>query len=108
MPVLSVQIPDALQHQIETKAKQLGNLKISEVVRLLLQEALEYPTAHAENNLNHKLLHYSMTTYYLIQAQLIHSFKEGAELNEAAHQKAKQILDALLKNTENRSRDGTV
>jgi hypothetical protein len=97
MPVLSVQIPDALQHRLEAKAKHLGNLKISEVVRLLLQEALEQPTTHANHKLNQKLLHYTMTSYYMIQAQLIHSFKEGAELNEAAHQKANHILGELFK-----------
>ena len=97
MPVLSVKIQETLYQQLAAKAKAMGELKISEVVRLLLQEALEKPDLKDHPKLNQKLLHYSITTYYLVQAHLIQNLKEGATLNESAHQKANQICEALFK-----------
>lgn len=94
---LSVKIPDELYEQLKVKAHEMGH-KMSDALRLLLQDVLEAPQTKAHNKLYQKLLHYNVTTYYLLQSHLLNSFEqEGIELNEQAHQKAQEVLNDLFK-----------
>ena len=100
MPLLSVQITPTLHKSLKQKAKEMGGLKMSDAVRILLQNALDtsvqsHPMQHQK--LHQQLLHYNITSYYMLQAHLLNSFEEGQQLNDAAHKKAAKILDNLSK-----------
>jgi Arc/MetJ-type ribon-helix-helix transcriptional regulator len=99
MPQLSVQISEALQKSLERKAKDMGGFSISDAVRILLQNALEQPDAKADRKLHKQLLHYSISSYYMVQALLLNEFEEGQALNDEAHEKANGVLEKLLKKT---------
>ncbi len=97
MRQLSLKISDALYDQLILKAKAMGQLKMSDALRILLQESVQSPRVSSEHRLHRKLLHYQVTTYYMLQAHLINNFDKGLELNEQAHDKAKKVLQTLLK-----------
>ena len=99
MPLLSVQITPVLHKNLKQKAKEMGGLKISDTVRILLQNALnvsEQPNNAQIQKLHQQLLHYNIATYYMVQTHLLSEFEEGEELNDEAHQKANKILERLL------------
>ena len=99
MPLLSVQITPTLHKSLKQKAKEMGGLKMSDAVRILLQNALDTTGHHPiqSQKLPRKLLHYNITSYYMLQAHLINSFDDGQQLNDAAHKKAAKILENVLK-----------
>ena len=99
MPLLSVQITPTLHKSLKQKAKEMGGLKISDAVRILLQKALDTTQSNDAQipKLHQQLLHYNITSYYMLQAHLLNSFDEGQQLNDAAHKKAAKILDNLSK-----------
>ncbi len=63
MPLLSVQISEALQKSLVRKAKEMGGFSISNAVQILLQNALEQPDAKEDRKLHKQLLHYIISTY---------------------------------------------
>ncbi len=98
MPLLSVQISEALQKSLVRKAKEMGGgFSISDAVRVLLQNALEQPDAKDDRKLHKQLLHYCISTYYMVQTHLLSEFEEGDKLNDEAHKKANEVLESLLK-----------
>lgn len=97
MPLLSVKISAALQKSLARKAKEMGGLSLSDAVRVLLQDALEQPDDSQDKKLQQQLLHYSLTTYYMLQAHLVNSFDEWEKLNDEAHGQANKVLERLLK-----------
>ena len=95
---LSVKIPDDLYQKLEQKAKELGQVKMSDALRLLLQDVLGSPdAAKIEQKRYQQLLHYQVTTYHMVQAQLIQTFEQGVALNDKAHKEAQAVLSTLLK-----------
>jgi hypothetical protein len=98
MPHLSVKISEALYQQLQAKAKEMGHT-LSDAIRLLLEDILETPQTKAQNKLYQNLLHYQVSSYYLLQNHLLNSFEkaQGIALNEAAHQKAQAVLTDLFK-----------
>jgi metal-responsive CopG/Arc/MetJ family transcriptional regulator len=94
---LSVKIPDDLYEQLEQKAKAMGQVKISDALRLLLQDILQSSTAKTEQKRYQQLLHYQLATYYMVQSHLVQSFEKGLELNDTAHAKAHELLQEILK-----------
>ncbi len=97
MPQLSVQVSDGLYKNLERKAKDMGGFSISDAVRVLLQNALEQPDAKEDRKLHKQLLHYCISTYYMVQTHLLSEFEEGQELNDEAHGKANKVLEGLWK-----------
>ncbi len=100
MPLLSVQITPTLHKSLKQKAKDMGGLKMSDAVRILLQKALDTTgQSHyaQEPKLQQQLLHYNITSYYMLQAHLLNSFEEGQQLNDSAHKKASAVLEKLSK-----------
>ncbi len=98
MPLLSVKISEALQKSLARKAKEMGaGFSVSDAVRVLLQNALEQPDAKEDWKLHKQLLHYMISTYYMVQTHLLSEFEDGQELNDEAHKKANEVLESLLK-----------
>ena len=97
MPQISVKISEHLNQQLLQKAREMGGIKISDAVRILLQNALEGSTSKNDKNLIKKSLHYAVTSYYMLQEFILTESKEGTALNDAAHEKAEQIVGNLLK-----------
>ncbi len=97
MPHISLKISEGLYQQLKLKAKEMGDLKISDAVRILLRSAIENQAPKDDKKLLKRALHYAITTYYLVQEQLLDSSKKGSSLNDAAHQKADLVIESLLK-----------
>ena len=95
---LSVKIPETLYQKLEQRAKAMGQVKMSDTLRLLLQEILDAPdAAKIEQKRHEQLLHYQVTTYHMVQAYLIQSFEQGIALSDKAHEEAQKVLHRLLK-----------
>lgn len=90
---------DAQYEQLELKFEEMGDIGISETIRILLSWSLENtqldflnttrknaPTEISEK-IQNKILQHVVTSYYLIKGQIVSSGEEGLQRNKLAHEK---------------------
>jgi Arc/MetJ-type ribon-helix-helix transcriptional regulator len=97
MTHLSVKIPDYLHQQLEAKIHEMELPSISDVVRVLLSNALEKAEAGNANNdkIQYKILENVVACYYLLKEQMVHT-EEGLERDRTAHERSKKAMTKIL------------
>jgi antitoxin component of RelBE/YafQ-DinJ toxin-antitoxin module len=95
MANISIKVPDDLYEQLKQKAHAMGELKLSDALRILLKAAVENPTDLTNRKAKGKELQYLVTTYYLVNEYITSLEGKGTKLNNAAHKKAEKALADL-------------
>jgi hypothetical protein len=103
--VTSVRLPKDLYEQVELKSEEMGNIGISETIRILLSLSVKNPPldflnsekadVELNNKIQYKILHNVVTCYYLLREQLVHT-EEGLERNRTAHERSKTAMAKIL------------
>lgn len=101
----SIRLPKNLYEQLELKSEEMGDIGVSETIRVLLSASLQNPDLDflnpekAEKELNnkiqYKILQNVVACYYLIKEQLVHT-EEGLERDHTAHERAKKAMVKIL------------
>ena len=97
MANISVQISDELHKKLVRKAHEIGDLKLSDTIRILLKMALEIPNPFSGAKPKNKELQYLITTYHLVNEFVSSLEDKGTKINNAAHKKAEKVLAELGK-----------
>lgn len=100
MPLLSVKISDKLERKLTLKAKEFDIKTQSELVRCLLNFAIEnYDGSEVivKNPLHKKIATYNLLTYFLLERFVSEDVEDGQNLIEEASKKAEKIAADLLK-----------
>ena len=104
----SVRLPKHLHERIELKSVELGDIGVSETIRILLSWSLENPQSdflappkeHSQPEINskiqNKILEHVVTLYYLLKEQVVDSGENGVRAHNAAHERAKIAIDKIL------------
>ncbi len=94
---LSVKVPDYLYEQLEAKIHEMELSSMSDVIRVLLNTALEKTenTNTQNKKIQHKILHNVVTCYYLLKEQMAHT-KEGLQFDHTAHERSKKAMKKIL------------
>ena len=103
--VTSVRLPKDLYEQVESKSEEMGDIGVSETIRILLSEALknprldflnpEKPAIEPNNKIQYKILQNVIACYYLLKEQMVHT-EEGLERDHTAHEKGKKAMEKIL------------
>ncbi len=101
----SVRLPKDLYKQLELKSTELGDIGVSETIRILLSTALQnsgsdFLTLQKADeklspNIQYQILQNVVTSYYLLKDQIELS-KEGIERSHASHEKGKKAMAKIL------------
>ncbi len=101
----SIRLPKVLYEQLESKSEEMGNIGVSETIRILLSEALQNPrldflnpekaAIELNNKIQYKILQNVVTCYYLLKDQIEHS-EESLERDRAAHERSRQAIEKIL------------
>jgi hypothetical protein len=104
--VTSVRLPKDLYEQIELKSEELGDIGVSETIRVLLSSSVrnsgldflnpEKRIEEYDRHIQYKILQNVVTSYYLIKDQIEHSTKEGVEHSRVSHEKGKEAMAKIL------------
>lgn len=104
----SVRLPKDLYEQLELKSEEMGDIGISETIRILLSWSLENPQLDFLNTtrknapteisekIQNKILQHVVTSYYLIKGQIVSSGEEGLQRNKLAHEKGEKAMLKIL------------
>lgn len=100
---LSVMISEPLYQQLE-RISQEENAKMSDLVRMILQEGIESHRVKKENKVAiHKLqdvvINYAIMTYCLVEEGMQSLVTEGKMLSEKSHTKAEKLIGRFLDKT---------
>jgi len=87
---LSVKIPESLYQQLKRKAQAMGNLKVSEALRILLCAGIDTPILDPKS-------HYELKTYALIHEAILSLVEDPDSLINRANQQAKKLAETMLK-----------
>lgn len=103
--VTSVRLPKDLYDQVESKSEEMGDIGVSETIRVLLNESLKNPrldflnpektAIELNNKIQYKILQNVVTCYYLLKDQIEHS-EESLERDRAAHERSRQAIERIL------------
>ena len=103
--VTSVRLPKDLYEQIELKSEEMGNIGVSETIRILLSSSIKNPPLDFLNpekteielnsKIQYKILQNVVTCYYLLKDQIEHS-EESLERDRAAHERSRQAIEKIL------------
>lgn len=104
--VTSVRLPKDLYEQVASKSEEMGDIGVSETIRVLLNESLKNPRldflnpekAEIEfnNKIQYKILQNVVTSYYLLKDQIEHS-EEGLKRSRVSHEKGEKAMKKILK-----------
>ena len=103
--VTSVRLPKDLYEQVELKSEEMGDIGVSETIRVLLSSAVKDPhldflnpektEIELNNKIQYKILQNVVTCYYLLKEQMIHS-EEGRKRDHTAHERGKKAMEKIL------------
>lgn len=103
--VTSVRLPKDLYEQVELKSEEMGDIGVSETIRILLSSSvknthldfLNPKKAEIElnNKIQYKILQNVIACYYLLKEQMVHT-EEGLERNHTAHERTKKAMAKIL------------
>lgn len=103
--VTSVRLPKDLYEQIELKSEEMGNIGVSETIRILLSSSVkntpldflnpEKTEIELNSKIQYKILQNVVTCYYLLKEQLVHT-EEGLERDRTAHERGKKAMEKIL------------
>ncbi len=99
MPLLSVKIPDKLNRKLLSKGKELGINNQSELVRKLLNFAVEHydeSQAFSKNSWQKKIATYNLLSYFLLEKFVTEGVDNGEDIIEAANKHAEKVAAELL------------
>ena len=85
---LSVKIPELLYQKLEKKAENMGNLNLSEALRILLCAAVDNPNLESVS-------HYDIKTYALLNEAILSLVAESDTLISRAQQQAQQLIATI-------------
>ena len=98
MPLLSVKIPDKLNRKLMNKVKEFDFKDKSDLVRRLLDFALEhYDHSEVKTPLKKKMITYNLLTCFLLEKFVTEGVEGGKSLIEEAVKKANKVAEELLK-----------
>ena len=101
----SVRLSRDLYEQVELKSEEMGNIGVSETIRILLSSSVK--NSHLDflnskkteielsDKIQYKILQNVITCYYLLKEQMIHS-EEGLKRDHAAHERSKKAIEKIL------------
>ena len=103
--VTSVRLPKDLYEQVESKSEEMGDIGVSETIRVLLNESLKNPrldflnpektAIELNNKIQYKILQNVITSYYLLKDQLEYS-EEGLRQSRASHENGAKAMKKIL------------
>ncbi len=103
--VTSVRLSKDLYEQVELKSEALGDIGVSETVRILLSSAVknshldflnrEKTKIELNNKIQYKILQNVIACYYLLKEQMIHT-EEGLKRDHTAHERTKKAMEKIL------------
>lgn len=101
----SVRLPKDLYKQLELKSEELGNIGVSETIRILLSSSVKSPhldflnpakvDTELNNKIQYKILQNVIACYYLLKEQIVHT-EEGLERDHTAHERTKKAMEKIL------------
>ena len=101
----SIRLPKALYEQLELKSQEMGDIGVSETIRILLSSSLENPHLNflnpkkaeieLNNKIQYKILQNVIACYYLLKEQMVHT-EEGLERDHTAHERGKKAVEKIL------------
>ena len=104
----SIRLPKNLYEQLELKSEEMGDIGVSETIRVLLSASLqntdldflnpEKAAIELNNKIQHKILHNVVACYYLLKEQMDHT-EEGLERDRTAHERTKKAMEKILGQT---------
>ncbi len=105
----SIRLPTALYEQLELRSEEMGNVGVSETIRILLNEALKNSPldflnpkqANMELNdkIQYKILQNVVTCYYLLKEQVTRT-EDGLKRDRIAHERSKKAMEKILNLTQ--------
>jgi len=103
--VTSVRLPKDLYEQVELKSEEMGDIGVSETIRILLSSSVKSPhldflnsekvETELNNKIQYKILQNVIACYYLLKEQMIYT-KEGLERDHKAHERTKKAIEKIL------------
>ena len=93
---ISIRVSEELYKGLQLKAEEMGKLKLSDALRILLTEAIEKPM-EKKRKIKDKELQYVITTYYLVKGYITNLGEIGSSINNGAHEAAEQAIANLVK-----------
>jgi len=104
--ITSVRLPKDLYEQVELKSEEMGDIGVSETIRVLLSSAIKNSNLgflnsdkaemELNNKIQYKILQNVIACYYLLKEQMVHT-EEGLERDHTAHERTKKALEKILK-----------
>lgn len=101
----SIRLPKNLYEQLELKSEEMGDIGVSETIRILLSASLQSPdldflnpekaAIELNNKIQYKILQNVVACYYLLKEQLVHT-EEGLERDRTAHERTKKAMAKIL------------
>ncbi len=103
--VTSVRLPKDLYEQIELKSEELGDIGVSETIRILLSSSIKSPhldflnpekvETELNNKIQYKILQNVIACYYLLKEQMVYT-EEGLKRDHIAHERAEKAMEKIL------------
>lgn len=103
--VTSVRLPKDLYEQIELQSEEMGNIGVSETIRILLSSSVknsplnflnpEKKEIELNRKIQYKILQNVVACYYLLKDQIERS-EEGLGHSRTSHEKTKKAMEKIL------------
>ncbi len=103
--VASVRLPKDLYEQVKLKSEEMGDIGVSETIRILLSASVKSPhldflnpekvETELNNKTQYKILQNVIACYYLLKEQMAHT-EEGLKRDHTAHERSKKAMEKIL------------